>query len=205
MDTFDQASFRRMLKEVLLEVARDVFALRPAALVRPDPNAPAGVEKLLLRPSEAAKALAISERHLSKLCIAGKIPCVRITRLVRYDPVVLREWIKLPESARMLDKLRDPPPRGVKAETESRSTPSAAPPQTKARKPREAKTPSPPRPRKPVVTPEVTPKPRIAAEYFAQQLGVSANRFPTMTNGDLIRASFIRGKACVTDGGRRRA
>ena len=45
-----------------------------------------GLPKLLLRPPEAAEALAISDRTLWGLTKAGEIPCVRFGRSVRYDP-----------------------------------------------------------------------------------------------------------------------
>jgi len=48
---------------------------------------------LLLRPREAAQALAISERTLWGLTKTGTIPCVRLGRSVRYDVADLREAI----------------------------------------------------------------------------------------------------------------
>jgi hypothetical protein len=50
-------------------------------------------DPLLLRPSDAAKALAISPSLLWKLTRAGKIPAVRVNRCLRYDPIGLRQWI----------------------------------------------------------------------------------------------------------------
>ena len=50
-------------------------------------------EQLLLKPAEAAKALAISERMLRYLTADGEIPCVRVGRAVRYDIFDLRAWI----------------------------------------------------------------------------------------------------------------
>jgi len=48
---------------------------------------------LLLTPQQAADSLAISTRKLWTLTNCGEIPCVRIGRLVRYDPTDLRQWI----------------------------------------------------------------------------------------------------------------
>jgi excisionase family DNA binding protein len=48
--------------------------------MRDEPIAP-----LLLSASDAAKALAISERTLFSLTKCGEIPCVRIGRCVRYS------------------------------------------------------------------------------------------------------------------------
>ncbi len=51
------------------------------------------IEPILLRPREAAVALAISERLLWSKTNIGEIPCVRVGRSVRYDPADLRAWI----------------------------------------------------------------------------------------------------------------
>ena len=47
----------------------------------------------LLTVKNAAKSLAISPRKLWQLTNCGDIPCVRIGRAVRYDPIDLRRWI----------------------------------------------------------------------------------------------------------------
>jgi excisionase family DNA binding protein len=50
---------------------------------------------LLLTVSEAAKALAISQRTLWGLTKSGEIPCVRINGwTVRYDPADLKAWME---------------------------------------------------------------------------------------------------------------
>lgn len=49
---------------------------------------------LLLRPRDAARALAISERKLWDLTVRNLIPCVRIGRAVRYSPLDLQAWIE---------------------------------------------------------------------------------------------------------------
>ena len=55
---------------------------------------PVEAPQLLMRPDEAAKALAISPRTLWALANRGEIPCVRIGRSVRYDPRDLQDWIE---------------------------------------------------------------------------------------------------------------
>ena len=50
--------------------------------------------RLLLSPKDASKALAISPRKLWSLTAGGEIKCVRIGRLVRYDPDDLREYVE---------------------------------------------------------------------------------------------------------------
>jgi len=59
----------------------------------PAPGASSRRIKLLLKPHEAAEALAISARKLWALTNSGEIPCVRFGRSVRYDPTDLRAWI----------------------------------------------------------------------------------------------------------------
>jgi hypothetical protein len=52
------------------------------------------VDRLLMKPAEAAKALAISPRKLWSLTAGSLIPCVRIGKAVRYDLADLRAWIE---------------------------------------------------------------------------------------------------------------
>ena len=52
-----------------------------------------GPLQLLLRPEEAAQALAISPRKLWDLTKRGEILAVRFGRVVRYDIDDLRKWI----------------------------------------------------------------------------------------------------------------
>ena len=56
--------------------------------------------RLLMTPTEAAQALAISPRKLWAMTNCGDIPCVRIGRSVRYDPADLQFWIEEQKSAR---------------------------------------------------------------------------------------------------------
>jgi excisionase family DNA binding protein len=49
---------------------------------------------LLLTPNEAAKMLSISPRTLWDLKEAGKVRCIRINRLVRYDEQDLIAYIE---------------------------------------------------------------------------------------------------------------
>jgi excisionase family DNA binding protein len=62
---------------------------RPSELAAP--AAPVGA--LLLTPRQAAAALAVSERTLWGLTKAGKVPCVRLGRAVRYSPDDLRAFV----------------------------------------------------------------------------------------------------------------
>ena len=55
--------------------------------------AAAQIEPMLVTPQDAAKALAICERHLFRLTKDGELNCVRIGRAVRYEPAELSAWI----------------------------------------------------------------------------------------------------------------
>lgn len=56
-------------------------------------NMTTNLNKLLLRPREAAQMLAVSERTLWSLTAAGQIPHVRLRRSVRYPIDDIRAWI----------------------------------------------------------------------------------------------------------------
>ena len=49
--------------------------------------------RLLVTPSDAARALAISTRKLWAMTKEGEMPCVRIGRAVRYDVGDLQKWV----------------------------------------------------------------------------------------------------------------
>ena len=52
------------------------------------------LEKMLLKPREAAQMLSISERKLWSLMNSGEIPVVRCGSSTRYAPDDLRRWIE---------------------------------------------------------------------------------------------------------------
>lgn len=52
------------------------------------------MDPLLLSPRQASQALAISERTLFTLTKAGKVPHIRIGKLVRYSVDSLRKYIE---------------------------------------------------------------------------------------------------------------
>jgi excisionase family DNA binding protein len=54
---------------------------------------------LLLRPRDAAAALAVCEKTLWTLTDRGEIPVVKIGRAVRYDPRDLSAWIDRQKTA----------------------------------------------------------------------------------------------------------
>jgi excisionase family DNA binding protein len=49
---------------------------------------------VLITSEEAARLLTISQRKLWELTKAGKVPCLRIGRVLRYDPRDLTQWVE---------------------------------------------------------------------------------------------------------------
>jgi len=49
---------------------------------------------MLVRPRDAARMLALSERTLWSMTRAGLLPCVRVGKSVRYDPTDLAAWVQ---------------------------------------------------------------------------------------------------------------
>jgi excisionase family DNA binding protein len=62
-------------------------------------------EPLLVSPRQAARLLSVSERTLFTWTKAGKIPCVKLGRLVRYSIDSLKEFIA--EAEKVVDKIGD--------------------------------------------------------------------------------------------------
>lgn len=56
-------------------------------------------EPMLLRPKDAARRLALSERTLWAMTRAGLLPCVRVGKSVRYCPADLAEWVQKAKGA----------------------------------------------------------------------------------------------------------
>lgn len=61
--------------------------------------------RLLVPPREAAELLSVSERTLWTLTHIGRIPALRFGRLVRYDVVALREWLRMEAQRQKSEKL----------------------------------------------------------------------------------------------------
>lgn len=171
---------RLFLVSILVDAAKEVLPMFSRA-VEASSRAPATLDKQegLLRPREAAKLLSISERSLWSMMIASKIPYVRIGRLVRYDPAALRRWINdanSPEVAADASQFHIPSRRERQAARGDSRLASKAKRRTGAA--------SPPNRRETEDRAKVKSKqngfadrPRDVVEFFAQRLGVSAERF----------------------------
>ncbi len=69
------------------------------------PDDSGGVERLALRPREAARALGISERTLFSLTRDGDVPHLRVGSAVLYPVDALRAWLAAQAGAREGDDL----------------------------------------------------------------------------------------------------
>ena len=57
------------------------------------PKTPVEIEKLLLRPAEAAEAIGVSRSRCYQLLRAGTIPSVNVGSSVRVPTTQLKQWI----------------------------------------------------------------------------------------------------------------
>jgi excisionase family DNA binding protein len=155
-------------------------------------------EAFLLKAREAAQRLAISERYLYQLTASGKVPCVRVGKLVRYSVETLRNWIKDRES------------------TEHPPLPRKAPQKLSALQPRQVPVPRAaskrraPRRKKPISAPEpsavrgsaktVCDRSRSDIEsaerssgfsHFLKSVGIARSELPPLTNGELMRFAGV--------------
>lgn len=93
-----ESALRQMLKSVVREVANEMLH-DPCFSKSPNRSQQPGDEdRFLLRASEAAERLAISQRHLHKLTVDGVLPCVRVGRLVHYSIETIEQWIRESET-----------------------------------------------------------------------------------------------------------
>lgn len=192
-------AIREFLKSALLEAIRenpDLLATRRSESSGEDSPA----EQMLLRTSEAAEQLAISESQLYKLTKAGDIPCVRVGRLVRYSSVALQEWIAesaTTEAAPRKPRATQPAPRPARKRTDpspARKKATASKPGPAAKKPASPtdstrKSVKPRRPRKAEAQPEPPHRSRFAR--LAVELGIDPESLPPMTNGDIQRIAEV--------------
>lgn len=166
---------------------------------------------MLLRTSEAAELLAISERQLYTLTRSGSLPCVRIGRLVRYSPDALRDWIATSESQKDMAHASDATKRSVKPVSKSTRRSARRKTSTTRRSPRQpAKKVTPAEKTKEKPAASKSPATSVAAPhdqrdsenraegrtrsilaYFAERLGVDEDALPRMTNGEIMRIAQV--------------
>jgi excisionase family DNA binding protein len=104
----------RMIEQVVIETIAHLDKDRyNQAHDTPDGEPLADSGALLLKPRDAAKVLAISERTLWQLTRTGEIPRVLIGRAVRYSTAALNNWI---EARTKIGKEQEPELTGSPAE-----------------------------------------------------------------------------------------
>lgn len=189
MSTGFEHELRTFLVSVLTEVARQVLPKASEQSKLPEMG-PVG--ERLLRPKEAADLLGVSERSLWALAHSGQISCVRIGRLVRYEPAALRDWIanagsqanrhpdsKPPQPQRVLAKRQR---SGGRAEATSRGEKGLTKTSTIAPSPQPSGSRS---------SRCDAGQPRSVRALFAERLGIPIERLPRLTNGEVMRAAGI--------------
>lgn len=194
-----ESAIRDLLKSVLLDVAREVLPSRLHSRTERSPT-DTTEERMLLRSSELAELLAISEKHLYTLTQSGMIPCVHVGRLVRYRPDAVREWLRQSESTLKPDKDSLGTRRQVKPT--KKTIRHVAPRRKTIAKKVVSVTKRPDQPTS--TTTSVTPphnhrKPddvtqdqlRSARSFFAARLGVGEDALPRLTNGELMRIAEV--------------
>lgn len=93
-----ESAFRCLLKFVVHEVVSELqINERPTDHENSDQILDTD-DRLLLRSSEMAKRLSISERHLHRMTVERGLPCIRIGQSVRYRVEAVKEWLIEAES-----------------------------------------------------------------------------------------------------------
>ncbi len=57
------------------------------------------MDKLLLRPAEAAEAIGIGRSKVYELLASGELPSIRVGSCIRVPVAALREWIDAQETS----------------------------------------------------------------------------------------------------------
>lgn len=182
-----EEALRSVLKSVLVEVLERDFRPRTVEPPQLQKN-----EVALMRPREAAESLAISAASLCRLTRAGAIPCVRIGRLVRYDPYAIRLWLGQSSAPRSrAAEVAIASSRGMSIDCQGTSLggPQKKELPTKAQDHRAL----PERKRLSQASQKhrADREPRRVYPYFAERLGIDLDHLPTMTNGELMRIANI--------------
>src|SRR5262245_59140191 len=99
MSSAFEAAFRRVLKSVVREVVEEVLRKHQISDCGAESTPPEQENSLVLQAREAAKRMAISERHLFTMTKKGLLPCVHVGRGVRYRVETIERWIRDSEAA----------------------------------------------------------------------------------------------------------
>jgi excisionase family DNA binding protein len=195
-----ESAFREMLSAVIREVVVETNAARRDDRSIHSEN---GKHALLLNSREAARALSISEPHLSRLTRSGVIPHLRVGKCLRYSAEALGNWIRQSQSTeptvpRTITTKNLENPKPAKKPTPV-SEPSNKPQSKTLPKPAEAK-----EQKKKAIT-AASPKTRQSKQNTKQiiedqsqrnpfaellaEIGIDRSSLPSITNGELMRIS----------------
>jgi excisionase family DNA binding protein len=194
-----ESVIREFLKSVLLDVAHEVLSSNLSGGTALS-SIEMPTEHILLRSSEAAKLLGISERHLFAITRSGVLPCVHVGRLVRYSRDTIREWIRQAESTVDLGQVSKPARQQLKpAKEELRHV--EHPKKRIQKKSTHAVNTS--HRRSTARATSVVPQsqrdsnqgtengPRSVVAFFANKLGISQDALPCITNGELMTIAEV--------------
>ena len=185
---FDSA-LRHLLKTIVQEVAVDLLKEQHVP-DRPHPQqATHSDDAYLLKPREAAKRLAISERHLHRLTHSGIVPCVRVGQSVRYSIESIQKWIRESESTGPPQTNSAPLINGQAAPVpNSKAPPKKAAPMSGTRPRQEPDTSSRSSSKKTESEEHRNPFSDLLNEF-----GLNRSCLPTITNGELRRIAEVDG------------
>lgn len=196
-----ERAFCQTLKSVILEVADEILCRRTSEASRPSPQPANEADPLLIRPNQVAKRLGISPRTLFKLTVEGDLPCVRVSRLVRYRVEAIEHWIRERESTEVITPkprrpksdaatLSDQQPTIRKSNTVRRVIPDrASPSKPVTRAAPTSRSSSTPKPKPPIRRPAeewVSPFRLLLAE-----MGIDSSDVGPISNGDLMRIAGV--------------
>lgn len=200
MNSDFELAFRHILKTVIHEVTVELIKARWIS-EQPQPQKQTQADNvMLLRSREAAQRLAISEKHLNNLTRSGSLPCVRVGQCVRYSVETIQQWIRESESIEV------PHAPSVTTHEEQTTSPtpskvmSKATPKLAAKRNPDIKTAPSIRSKKVKQLASTTLSGSKQAESedrsnpfsdLLNELGVSRNSLPPLTNGELRRIAEV--------------
>lgn len=156
---------------------------------------------LLLRASEAAESLAISEAHLSRLTRQGRIPHVRVGQCLRYSLEELRNWVRESQVRQVTDNRQKPaersanfrvePIQNLDAKSLSKREKQSNTTAEKDTKRKAIVNGSRNRPPCPIREERISPFQELLSE-----IGIERSSLPPITNGEIMRIAEVDMPVC---------
>jgi excisionase family DNA binding protein len=202
-ESSSHSAFEVAFRELLKTAIREAIEETSSELGEIGQNKTMGEPKqpLLLRASEAAESLAISEAHLSRLTRQGRIPCVRVGQCLRYSVEELRNWVRESQVREVTtpDKksVEGPPKiRGESLQKLDAKSLSKREKKTKTIAKKETqKTPVVNDGRKP--TPSLNREKRVSPfQELLSEIGIERSSLPPITNGEIMRIAEVDMPVC---------